>query len=200
MSPSFWLPVPQPRPTFRPPTGKPTSPPATIAPSGTDAAAGPPACLDAKLVWADSLDRLLLANCADQEDLASVETVWAWNGSAWELLADDGPPSNVVTGVGWDADRDVLVRYGGIPLPSQECSTETWEWDTTEWREVAAEPPAPCDHVELAWDATAGRMLLVGGGRGQELVPGTWAVGRHRVEPINRCRTTAAHTPRLRHR
>jgi len=133
------------------------------------------ACLDAKLVWADSLERLLLANCFDQDETASVETVWAWDGAAWELLSDDGPPAHVVTGIGWDADRDVLVRYGGIPLSSETCSTETWEWDTTEWREVIAGPAEPCDHLELAWEASAARMLLVGGGRRQGLLDGTWA-------------------------
>ena len=80
----------------------------------------PPACLDAKLLWADALDRLILANCVDQFDLASLETVWAWDGEEWELLSDDGPPATVVTGFGWDPDRDVLVRYGGIPLPEQD--------------------------------------------------------------------------------
>ena len=62
-----------------------------------------------------------------------------------------------MTGFGWDPDRDVLVRYGGIPLPEQDCTTETWEWDTTEWRRIDAEPPDACDHIELAWDASAGR-------------------------------------------
>ena len=155
------------------------APSATVSPSATStsapSSAAPPPCVDAKLVWADSLHRLLLTNCFDQEDLASVETVWAWDGIAWELLSEDGPPANVVTGFAWDADRNVLVRYGGIPVPSQECSPETWEWDTTEWREVDAEPPGPCDHLELAWDASANRTLLVGGGRGQNLVAGTWA-------------------------
>ena len=65
----------------------------------------------------------LLVNCVDQTDLASVETIWAWDGEEWELLSDDGPPAHVVTGFGWDADRDMLVRYGGIPLPDQTCST-----------------------------------------------------------------------------
>ena len=152
----------------------------TPAPSGSASAAasasdGPPACLDAKLVYADSLHRPMLVNCVDQSDLASVEQVWAWDGAAWELLDGSGPPANVVTGMGWDGDRDVLVRYGGIPLPSQECSPETWEWDTTEWRQVGAEAPELCDHHELAWDASAGRMLLVGGGRAQQLMPGTSA-------------------------
>ena len=114
-------------------------------------------------------------NCVDQFDLESVEQVWAWDGGAWELLDDGGPPANVVTGMGWDDDRDVLVRYGGIPLPSQECSPETWEWDTSEWRLVDAEAPEPCDHIELAFDASAGEMLLVGGGQARDLSSGTWA-------------------------
>ena len=134
----------------------------------------PPACLDAKLLWADALDRLILANCVDQFDLASLETVWAWDGEDWERLSDDGPPATVVTGFGWDPDRDVLVRYGGIPLPEQTCITETWEWDMTEWRQIDADPPDPCDHIELAWDAVGEQLLLFGGGRGPDLLPGTW--------------------------
>ena len=135
----------------------------------------PPACLDAKLLWAHALNRLILANCIDQFDLASLETVWAWDGERWELLSDDGPPATVVTGFGWDPARDVLVRYGGIPVPEQDCITETWEWDMAEWREVEAEPPEPCDHVELAWDGVYDRMIMFGGGRGSNLLPGTWS-------------------------
>ena len=134
----------------------------------------PPACLDAKLLWADALERLILANCVDQFDLASLETVWAWDGEDWERLSDDGPPATVVTGFGWDPDRDVLVRYGGIPLPEQTCITETWEWDMTEWRQIDADSPDPCDHIELAWDAVGEQLLLFGGGRGPDLLPGTW--------------------------
>ena len=135
----------------------------------------PPACMDAKLVWADALDRLLLVNCVDQEDLDAVERIWAWDGSAWELIADHGPPAMVVTGVAWDAERDVLVRYGGIPLRDDACSAETWEWDTSAWRLIDVEPPVPCDHVEMTWDERGLRVLLVGGGEGSELTRGTWA-------------------------
>ena len=148
-----------------------TAPSQSSAPTGD----GPPACLDAKLVWADALDRLLLAGCLDQLDQTSVETVWAWDGSTWEQLSDDGPPGHVVSGMAWDTERDVLVRYGGIPLPSQECSPETWEWDTTAWRQVDADPPEACDHIEVAADPSAGRLLMVGGGRTQDLMLGTWA-------------------------
>jgi Galactose oxidase, central domain len=161
------------------PTASPSAPAsasATAAPSVVDGADdGPPPCLDAKLVYADALGRMLLAACVDQFDLASVEHLWAWDGEIWQLVDGEGLPANVVTGVGWDSERDVLVRYGGIPLPSQECSPDTWEWDTVEWSRLDVEPPGPCDHHELAWDASAGRMLLVGGGRAQNLMPGTWA-------------------------
>ena len=126
-------------------------------------------------MWADALDRLLMANCIDQSDMASIETLWGWTGSAWEELSNDGPPANVVTGFGWHPERDVLIRYGGIPLPDEECSTETWEWGMTAWRQVDAEPPEPCDHIELVWDARTGQILLVGGGRAQGLMPGTWS-------------------------
>ena len=169
----------QPAPTD---TGAAATPAATVRPTSIagpdDALAGQPACLDAKLVWADALDRLLMANCVDQLDLASLEELWAWDGvgAEWEQLSNDGPPANVVTGFGWDPDRDVLVRYGGIPLPEQDCSAETWEWDMTSWRQIDAEPAEACDHIELAWDPSVGRMLLVGGGRAQSLTAGTWAL------------------------
>ena len=161
-------------------TSAPTTPtastpgPTTPAPTTPVVAESPPPCLDAKLVWADALDRLLLVNCVDQFDLESLETVWAWDGSAWEELSANGPPANVVTAMAWDPDRDVLVRYGGIPLPDRDCSPDTWEWDMTEWRRVDGEPPDACDHAEMAWDASAEEMLLIGGGRGQRLAEGTW--------------------------
>ncbi len=85
-----------------------------------------------------------------------------------------GQWSNVVTGSGWDAERDVLVRYGGIPMPDQVCETATWEWDATTWAEIEADPPEACDHLELAPDPVTGRLILVGGGQAQNLVSGTW--------------------------
>jgi len=162
---------------------------ATTRPARSDDPVGsdvhPPACVDAKLVWAEALGRLLLANCIDQADLTSRETLWAWDGETWELLSDDGPPAHVVTGVGWDPARGVLVRYGGIPLPEQDCSPETWEWGAAGgWQQVETEPPDPCDHIELAWDAPGSRMLLVGGGRGQDLMSGTWAWDGSKWSPV----------------
>jgi hypothetical protein len=132
--------------------------------------------MDARLLFDPAREQLLLASCVEQEELASREHVWVWDGDGWDLLSDDGPPAHVVTGVAFDEEREVLVRYGGIPLPSQECAAETWEWDGDAWRQVEAAPPGPCDHAKLAYDAGAGVTLLVGGGdAGRTLLAGTWA-------------------------
>ena len=82
----------------------------------------------ARVRWAT--DRLLLLNCVGQEGTGSTtEQVWSWDGSAWTLVADDGPPAMLVTGVAYDTDRQVMVRYGGQPLTGTDCAPETWEWD-----------------------------------------------------------------------
>jgi hypothetical protein len=149
------------------------------APPSTSAAEAeaPPACLDAKLMFAESLGRLILAGCVDQSDPGSRERLWTWTGGGWEQLAADGPVAHVVSGFAWDEEREVLVRYGGIPLPEQECSAETWEWSPQgAWVELEAEPPPACDHARLAYDAAAGHVLLAGGGDAdQRLVAGTWS-------------------------
>jgi Kelch motif len=105
-----------------------------------------------------------------------MERIWSWDGASWELVAADGPPGHVLSGVAWDAGRGALVRYGGIPLAAQECSHETWEWDGTAWRQVDAEGPPACDHLRLAFDEARDQTILVGGGdEDQQLIPGTWA-------------------------
>jgi hypothetical protein len=150
------------------------SPDASSDPS-VAAAGPPPACLDARFVHAEAIG-LVLANCVDQSNPDSTEQLWTWDGEVWEQLAADGPIAHVVTGIAWDEGRDVLVRYGGIPLPEQSCAAETWEWDASAgWVQRDAEPPPACDHARLAFDPGHAITLLVGGGdEDHDLTPGTW--------------------------
>jgi hypothetical protein len=146
--------------------------------SGTDAPVGdgPPGCLEAQFAFDSETSRLLLLNCVGQEGTGSTtEQVWSWDGTAWSLVADDGPPAMLVTGVTYDTDRHVMVRYGGQPLTSSDCVPETWEWDGATWGEVEASPPTACDHALMVYDAARGVTTLFGGGdANQDLVAETW--------------------------
>ena len=158
-------------------TAEPTFGPGATATQGSGQGAHPPACGDATFV--DDGERLLLVTCVNQTSGQAAEQIWEYSESGWSLVSDDGPPPVVVTGAAWDEGRGVLVRYGGLPMGSNDCVAETWEWDGASWaRKTTAEdlhPPA-CDHEKLAYDADAGYTLLFGGGDDEtNLTAGTFA-------------------------
>ncbi|HEX5579719.1 MAG TPA: hypothetical protein VFY43_08650, partial [Candidatus Limnocylindria bacterium] len=151
---------------------------ASEQPVGTDAPVteGPPGCLEAQFAWDPASERLLLLNCVAQDNQDGVEQVWSWDGRAWTLVADNGPPAMLVTAVGFDTDRSVMVRYGGQPLSGPDCLPETWEWsDGAPWQQVTATPPTACDHAFMVYDAARRVMTMFGGGDAeQHLIPETW--------------------------
>ena len=162
------------------PTPNPTSPPTPLrsAPptSGGGEGAHPPACGEAVLEWDGN--RLLLATCVSQVDPAPTELIWAIGVDGWSLVSDDGPPPVVVTGAAWDLGRGVLVRYGGLPMSSNDCVAETWEWDRSSWERQPETDlgPIACDHNKLVYDPIGNGVLTVGGGDDDgNLVMDTWA-------------------------
>jgi hypothetical protein len=119
---------------------------------------------------------MLLLNCVDQFDQSSVEQIWSWDGTVWQLIDDDGPPATVVTGVAFDPERRAVVRYGGLPMDSNDCVPEIWEWRQGAWAQLEADPATACDHMFLVHDTTRDRTLLFGGGDDADnLIEETWA-------------------------
>ncbi len=121
---------------------------------------------------------MLLVTCVDQLNGQDSEEIWAWDGAVWELVDDEGPEPLVVTGVAYDTDQQLIFRYGGLPLDSNDCVAEPWVWDSDGWRGVdIIDTPAPaaCDHLKLAYDAARQAILTFGGGQLQELSTETWA-------------------------
>ncbi len=122
---------------------------------------------------------MLLVTCVDQRRGQDSEQIWAWDGAAWELVDGDGPEPVVVTGIAFDTGRNTLVRYGGLPLDSNACVRETWEWtEAAGWVApplVDTPPPAACDHIKLAYDEARAETLMFGGGQLQVLSPDTWS-------------------------
>jgi len=176
-------PAATPAATESPPLATP-SPGATRSGSPTPVASSsiagerPPSCAEASFAWEPVARQLLLVTCVGQAQGQASEQVWSWDGGHWQVVDGTGPPPLVVTGIAYDTDRAVLVRYGGQPLDSNTCLPETWEWGAASWTRVASgevSRPTACDHAKLAYDADRKVTLLFGGGdeHGQ-LAPDTW--------------------------
>lgn len=155
--------------------GQPTPSASSTTPGSEATGLEPPGCVEATLAYDPLGEVMLLINCVDQFDQSSVEQIWSWEGTAWQLVDADGPDARVVTGIAFDAERQTVVRYGGLPLDSNECTPETWEWSQGSWAEVEADPPAACDHAFLIHDTTRDVNVLFGGGAADgNLVAETW--------------------------
>ncbi len=60
---------------------------------------------------------------------------WAWNGIAWEKLADTGPSPRMMGYMAYDKHRDRIVLFGGrLGWPNDV--SDTWEWDGSKWYEI----------------------------------------------------------------
>ena len=66
--------------------------------------------------------------------------VWRWAGERWELLAEDVFPERQAFGIGYDAQRDVVVLTGGVVAPGSTARhQDVWEW--------SGDPATPAERV-----------------------------------------------------
>ena len=155
--------------------GQPT-PSAPAMPVSSAPGLAPPGCVEATFAYDPAAEALLLINCVDQFDAESVEQIWSWDGASWQLLDGDGADARVVTAVAFDTERQAAIRYGGLPLDSNDCTPETWEWNEGTWAQIEADPPTACDHAFLVYDTTRHVNVLFGGGDADgNLVTETWS-------------------------
>jgi len=92
---------------------------------------------------------------------------WEWDGSpgapGWTLRDVAGPSPRFGHAVAYDADRSVVVLFGGFDDQAGEYSGETWEWNGETWTlRSSAGPTARVGHA-LAYDATRRATVLFGG-------------------------------------
>lgn len=154
-------------------TPAPTLPP-TVAP--TAIVENPPPCWGADLIYYPPRQQMLLVNCVGDASQETPLTIWGWDGTRWERMAEGGPPGRILGAATYDEQRNVLVLYGGRPVELGKCSQETWEWDGQEWAQRNVSPPTACDHVKMVYDAANDESILFSGlDPSESLVNETWS-------------------------
>ena len=89
---------------------------------------------------------------------------WAWDGSAWEQAATEGPSPRSFHAMAADPVRGRVVLFGGLD-EDWELLGDTWEWDGSRWERIPTEGPRPTPQAghAMAWDPATETVLLFGG-------------------------------------
>jgi hypothetical protein len=127
----------------------------------------PPASAGHALVYHAGLHAVLLVNAGlggmTSPPASTPTTLWKWTGQRWDVLDANGPPIRNLGGVAYDAERNVLVLYGGTYSATLSYD-DTWEWRVAGgWEQKNVSGPGKRDHTEMAYDAVRKRVVLFGG-------------------------------------
>lgn len=87
----------------------------------------------------------------------------AWNGTAWSLLAANGPKQRLDSALAYDPDRGRTVFMAGLDPKTGSGIQDTWEWDGALWTEVDFGHNAPVTGPDAAYDSWRNVTVLWGG-------------------------------------
>lgn len=107
---------------------------------------------------------------AYDESAGTGSDLWRWDGQRWieYPLSGARPTPRSRAGMVYDADRSVLVLFGGFS--GGGALGDLWEWDGANWAQRDATGPAARFGHNLVYDARAGRTLLFGGQGGESVL------------------------------
>jgi hypothetical protein len=70
---------------------------------------------------------------------STLADIWAWDGAAWNRIADRALPPRQASGLAYDAKRDVIVLTGGLDRPgTTDRYQDVWEWRETGFVKVSS--------------------------------------------------------------
>ncbi len=100
---------------------------------------------------------------------------YGWNGAAWAGIdTAHNPGARVRHDMAYDAERDVIVLYGGYDFINPKY--DTWEFDGTDWTQiVTANHPTVQQYHEMTYDPIGKRILLFGGANGGTYYNELWS-------------------------
>lgn len=134
--------------------------------------AGPTALLGAAMVYDSQSDRLIVFGGLDLATFTENNETWAYDVDAgtWERMnpAQSPTPRNYAA-MGYDADSDRVILFGGAPSSGVLGDTWAYDYDSDAWTEMSptTSPPGRT-YSGMVYDPRGDRMVLVGGSVDQE--------------------------------
>jgi hypothetical protein len=104
--------------------------------------------------------------------LVGTDTTWEWDGAAggsWSnRTPGTGPSVRGSPGLAWDADRGLVVMYGGYDYSAVSApwdKNDLWTWNGSAWSPVtvASAPPLRTNAFGFVHDLARRKLLLWGG-------------------------------------
>lgn len=93
-------------------------------------------------------------------DNSTISDTWEWNGAAWRRAAIDGPAGRTAHLMAFDAQRGVVVMFGGRSADF-EYYNGTWEWDGAIWQMRSGGGPSARTARAMAYDVARGQTVLL---------------------------------------
>ncbi|GMU80430.1 MAG: hypothetical protein AMXMBFR47_03010 [Planctomycetota bacterium] len=92
----------------------------------------------------------------------------------WSSVGEGGPPPRQNHGMVYDAQRGVVVLFGGY-RGGFGFYDDTWEWDGLNWAQVTTTGPSARGNFAMAYDTARNKTVLFGGaGPGGAYLGDTW--------------------------
>ena len=127
--------------------------------TGPSARSAPAMAYDAKR------DRVVMFG-GDTGAASGSDETWEWTGTVWELvpLVMNAPFGKSGAAMAYDPIHQQIVMFGGGSNPLvRAADAETWTYDGAWQRRYPTVSPPRRENATLTWDASRGRLVLVGG-------------------------------------
>lgn len=100
-------------------------------------------------------------------NLTNFDDTWTWNGTTWApALTTHRPPARRHHAMTYDADRQQVLVFSGLPGSNQALAGDLWSFDGVDWTaEAASGMPMERYGAQLAYDPARREVVLFGGMR-----------------------------------
>ncbi len=127
----------------------------------------PTARSNARMVFDESLDRIVLFGGVSDPDAADIRyelnDTWEWTGLGWiQIFPATAPPARSGHSMVYDSNRRQVILFGGIQ--GGNFLGDTWRYQNRNWIQIAA-PSSPSARTlaGMAFDPIRDRVVLHGG-------------------------------------